>query len=131
LGTLNYFSNYDEAKDFNSRIRKFVESNGFRSCRCTFFCPYSGITVGKYNYKVIKQRIFRIYRGTFDGLRLHQISDVHSGSFDNPDKYNTIDLINAQNSDLILFTGDIVNTRRNASLDRNVQSIASTENFLY
>jgi hypothetical protein len=37
-----------------------------------------------------------------------QISDVHSGSFDNPDKINC-DLVNEQNSDMILFT-DIVNT---------------------
>ena len=47
----------------------------------------------------------------FDGFKITQISDVHSGSFDNPEKINyAIDLVNEQNSDIILFTGDIVNT---------------------
>jgi hypothetical protein len=54
-----------------------------------------GITLG-YNYKVIKQRIFfPILPDAFDGL-ITQISDVHSGSFDNPDKINYIDLVNEQ-----------------------------------
>ena len=35
---------------------------------------------------------------------------MHCGSFDDPEKVNYgIDLVNAQNSDVILFTGDIVN----------------------
>jgi predicted MPP superfamily phosphohydrolase len=47
----------------------------------------------------------------FDGFTITQISDLHSGSFDNPDKIKyAIDLVNEQNSDLMLFTGDIVNT---------------------
>ena len=71
-----------------------------------------GVTIGKYNYKVIKQRIFfPDLPDAFDGFTITQISDVHSGSFDNPEKINyAIDLVNEQNSDMILFTGDIVNT---------------------
>ena len=47
----------------------------------------------------------------FDGTTITQISDMHSGSFDDADKIQyAIDLINQQNSDLVLFTGDIVNT---------------------
>jgi predicted MPP superfamily phosphohydrolase len=49
-----------------------------------------------------------------------QISDVHSGSFDNPEKISyAIDLVNEQNSDMILFTGDIANTRK-CCLDRYI-----------
>jgi predicted MPP superfamily phosphohydrolase len=45
-----------------------------------------GITIGRYNYKVIKQRIFfPDYQHAFDGFTITQISDVHSGSFD-PEK---------------------------------------------
>ena len=44
-------------------------------------------------------------------MTITQISDVHSGSFDNPEKIEyAIDLVNQQQSDLVLFTGDIVNT---------------------
>jgi predicted MPP superfamily phosphohydrolase len=38
---------------------------------------------------------------------------MYSGSFDNPEKISyAIDLVNEQNSDMILFTGDIVNEGR-------------------
>ena len=50
--------------------------------------------------------------GAFDGFTITQISDIHSGSFDNAAKVNYgIDLINKQQSDVILFTGDIVNNK--------------------
>ncbi|MBB1194330.1 metallophosphoesterase [Flavobacterium sp. SOK18b] len=112
VGTLNYFSNYDESKDFFNSRRKFVSQIGLGLAAVPFLSLIYGITVGKYNYKVIKQRIFfPDLPDAFDGFTITQISDVHSGSFDNPDKIqHAIDLINAQNSDLILFTGDIVNT---------------------
>ena len=48
----------------------------------------------------------------FDGFTITQISDIHSGSLDNFEKVSYgIDLINKQNSDLLVFTGDIVNNR--------------------
>ena len=40
----------------------------------------------------------------FDGYKISQISDIHSGSFDNPDKIAYgIDLINQQQSDVLFF----------------------------
>jgi predicted MPP superfamily phosphohydrolase len=111
-GTLNYFTNYDENKDFFNSRRKFVSQIGLGLAAVPFLSLIYGVTVGKYNYKVIKQRIFfPDLPDAFDGFTITQISDVHSGSFDNPDKIqHAIDLINEQGSDLILFTGDIVNT---------------------
>jgi predicted MPP superfamily phosphohydrolase len=78
-----------------------------------FFSLIYGMTIGKYNYKVIKQRLFfDDLPDAFDGFTITQISDIHSGSFDNPEKINyAIDLVNEQNSDILLFTGDIVNAR--------------------
>ena len=44
------------------------------------------------------------------GLKIIQISDIHSGSFLYPDEVNkAVDIINAQNADLVFFTGDLVN----------------------
>ncbi|HKJ07398.1 MAG TPA: metallophosphoesterase, partial [Flavobacteriaceae bacterium] len=70
-----------------------------------------GMVKGKYNYQVIKHTLFfDDLPESFDGFTLTQISDVHSGSFDNAEKIDYgINLINEQNSDVILFTGDIVN----------------------
>ncbi|HKJ05979.1 MAG TPA: hypothetical protein VJ970_00790 [Flavobacteriaceae bacterium] len=65
-----------------------------------------GMIKGKYNYQVIKHTLFfDDLPDNFDGFTLTQISDVHSGSFDNAEKIDYgIDLINEQNSDVILFT---------------------------
>jgi len=110
-GAVNYFVENDNEGFLNSR-RKFVSQVGLGLAAIPFFSLIYGVTVGKYNYKVIKQRIFfPDLPDAFDGFTITQISDVHSGSFDNPEKINyAIDLVNEQNSDLILFTGDIVNT---------------------
>lgn len=110
-GSVNYFSDYNNDAFLGSR-RKFVSQLGLGLAAIPFMSLIYGITIGKYNYKVIKQRIFfPDLPEAFDGFTITQISDVHSGSFDNPDKINyAIDLVNEQNSDMILFTGDIVNT---------------------
>jgi len=72
-----------------------------------------GIIQGRYNYKVLKYQLsFEGLPEAFDGFTITQISDIHSGSFTNPDKIQYgIDLIKEQQSDLLLFTGDIVNNK--------------------
>ncbi|TAG12986.1 MAG: metallophosphoesterase, partial [Sphingobacteriia bacterium] len=67
----------------------------------------------KYNYQLKKITLtFNSLPKAFDGLKLVHISDIHSGSFQNPNAVNKgVDLILAQNPDLILFTGDLVNDR--------------------
>ncbi len=92
--------------------RKFVSQIALGLAAIPFSSLIYGMTLGKYNYKVIKQQIFfPDLPEAFDGFKITQISDVHSGSFDNPEKINyAIDLINEQEADMILFTGDIVNT---------------------
>jgi predicted MPP superfamily phosphohydrolase len=111
-GTVNYFSNYNSDIDFLASRRKFVSQIGLGLAAVPFLSLIYAVTKGKYNYKVIKQQIFYPdLPDAFDGFKITQISDVHSGSFDNPNKINyAIDLVNEQNSDMILFTGDIVNT---------------------
>ena len=111
-GSFNYFVSNDSNIDFLASRRKFVSQIGLGLAAVPFLSLIYGITIGKYNYKVIKQRIyFPDLPDAFDGFKITQISDVHSGSFDNPEKINyAIDLINLQDSDMILFTGDIVNT---------------------
>ncbi|WP_395065176.1 metallophosphoesterase [Flavobacterium sp.] len=92
--------------------RRFVSQIALGIAAIPFTSLIYGMTFGKYNYKVIRQQIFfPNLPDAFDGFKITQISDVHSGSFDNPEKINyAIDLINEQESDMILFTGDIVNT---------------------
>ena len=72
-----------------------------------------GMYRGKYNYKVLAYELeYEDLPEAFDGFTITQISDIHSGSFDNPEKVAYgIDLINQQQSDLVLFTGDLVNNK--------------------
>ena len=111
-GTVNYFLNRDRKEEFFDSRRKFVSKVGLGLAAVPFLSLIYGVTVGKYNFKVIKQRVFfPDLPDAFDGFTITHISDVHSGSFDNAEKINyAIDLVNEQNSDMILFTGDIVNT---------------------
>ena len=112
IGVVNHFVDYNNETTFLPSRRKFVSQVGLGLAAIPFLSLIYGIFEGKYNFKVIKQAIFfPDLPDAFDGFTITQISDVHSGSFDNPDKIEyAIDLINQQKTDLILFTGDIVNT---------------------
>ncbi|WP_026703487.1 metallophosphoesterase [Flavobacterium soli] len=112
IGAIKYFVNNDpDVSNIPSR-RKFISQIALGLAAIPFTSLIYGIFEGKYNYKVIKQAIyFPDLPDAFDGFKITQISDVHSGSFDNHEKINyAIDLVNEQESDIILFTGDIVNT---------------------
>ena len=99
-------------ESFLPERRRFVSQIALGVAAIPFASFLYGITIGKYNFKVIKQTLFfSDLPEAFDGTTITHISDVHSGSFDDADKIQyAIDLINEQNSDLVLFTGDIVNT---------------------
>lgn len=112
-GSINYFIEYDNSPDFLPSRRKFVSQIALGLASVPFLSLIYGVTVGKYNYKVIKQNLFfPDLPDAFDGFTITHISDIHSGSFDNADKINyAVDLINEQQSDILLFTGDIVNAK--------------------
>ena len=93
--------------------RKFVSQIAIGLAAIPFSSLLYGMYSGKYNYKVLKYSLeFDDLPDAYDGYQITQISDIHSGSFDDPNKINYgVDLINEQNSDLLLFTGDLVNNR--------------------
>jgi predicted MPP superfamily phosphohydrolase len=70
-----------------------------------------GLTRGRHHYKVHRETLyFNDLPDEFDGFTITQLSDIHSGSFSSKKGVEKgINLINKQNSDLILFTGDLVN----------------------
>lgn len=65
----------------------------------------------KYDYRISRVKMkFPNLPSSFKGLKILQISDVHSGSFDNKKAVERgIDMIMQQKADIILFTGDLVN----------------------
>ncbi|MDB4590253.1 metallophosphoesterase [Flavobacteriaceae bacterium] len=91
--------------------RKFLSTLALGAAAIPFFALLYGMIKGKYNFKVLKYELeFADLPEAFDGFTMTQISDIHSGSFDNKNKISyAVDLINQQDSDAIFFTGDLVN----------------------
>ncbi|MGE8299258.1 metallophosphoesterase [Sphingobacterium paramultivorum] len=74
---------------------------------------FFGLTKGRYFYKVREEVLsFPDLPMAFDGFKITQLSDIHSGSLSDIKRVRKgIELANAQNSDLVLFTGDLVNNK--------------------
>jgi predicted MPP superfamily phosphohydrolase len=91
--------------------RKFLSQVALGIAAIPFASFLYGMIIGKYNFKVLKYTLhYEDLPDAFNGYQITQISDIHSGSFDNREKIEyAVDLVNAQQSDVILFTGDLVN----------------------
>lgn len=65
----------------------------------------------KYNYKVRRLKLaYDNLPAGFKGLKIIQLSDIHTGSLKDQDAVNHgIDMVLAEKPDIILFTGDLVN----------------------
>ena len=79
--------------------------------------PLAAITLnmksGLYDYQVKRLTLYLPnLPAAFDGMRLGQISDIHSGSFFNETAVSGgIDMLMREKADLIFFTGDLVNKK--------------------
>ena len=93
--------------------RKFISQIALGLAAIPFASLLYGMYKGKYNFRVLNYTLhFEDLPDAFDGYRITQISDIHSGSFDNKEKIEyAVDLVNEQQSDVILFTGDMVNNK--------------------
>lgn len=91
--------------------RKFLSLLAMGSTALMVGLAIDGSIWGKFRHKVRRIKLkFNNLPKSFKGYKIIQISDVHSGSFEDPKKLqHAIDLINEQNPDLVLFTGDMVN----------------------
>ena len=97
-------------KDGISRI-EFLTQAGAVSAALPLLGMGWGVVSGAHDYRVLKRTIeLSNLPEAFDGLTITQISDIHSGSFWNRNAVERgIALVNEQKSDLIFFTGDLVN----------------------
>ena len=91
--------------------RRFLKTAGLVIGSFTFSNFLYGITKGKYNFKVFSETLtFSDLPAAFDGFKIVQFSDLHAGGFDSYEAVKRgFDLIQEQEADLILFTGDLVN----------------------
>ena len=91
--------------------RKFISEIAVLAAAVPFTSFFYAMLKGKYDYKLHKTTLyFDDLPDAFDGFTITQLSDIHSGSFDNTEAMQRgIDLAKAQKSDLFVFTGDLVN----------------------
>jgi predicted MPP superfamily phosphohydrolase len=72
-----------------------------------------GIVSGAYDYRVRRRKLYlpNLPSG-FNGIKIAQLSDIHSGSFFDKKAVNGgIDLLLNEKPDVIFFTGDLVNNQ--------------------
>lgn len=78
-----------------------------------------GVISGAHDYRVRRRIVYSPnLPKAFDGIRVAQISDIHTGSFFNKTAVEGgIDLLNAEKPDVAFFTGDLVNNRSEEAKD--------------
>lgn len=112
-GIVNHFvkPNGKTRESFFPARRKFVSEIAILVAAVPFTGFFYAMLKGKYDYKLHRETLyFNDLPDAFDGFTITQVSDIHSGSFDNTEAVQRgIDLAKAQNSDLFVFTGDLVN----------------------
>ncbi|WP_372474132.1 metallophosphoesterase [Capnocytophaga sp. ARDL2] len=100
-------------RDVSNKRNVFLLRTVLTLSAITAVCILYGIFIGKYNYQVRNQSIeFANLPQSFDGLKILQLSDFHTGSWDNEEAIRKgIEKINQQDFDLLVFTGDFVNNK--------------------
>lgn len=70
-----------------------------------------GIVSGAHDYRIRRKKLsFPNLPSSFDGLKIVQVSDIHSGSFYSKTAVKGgIEMLMAEKPDVVFFTGDLVN----------------------
>jgi len=101
----SYFTKLPGQIQFMPSRRSFVSKIALGLAAIPLTSLLYGMYKGKYRYRVLAYELeYDDLPPAFDGFKITQISDIHSGSFDNVNKVNYgIDLINKQQSDVVFF----------------------------
>jgi len=109
------FSHIGKTKGANESYfparRKFISEAAILVAAVPFAGLMYAMFKGKYDYRIHRKTLyFADLPEAFDGFTITQLSDIHSGSFDDEKAMQRgIDLAKAQKSNLFVFTGDLVN----------------------
>lgn len=104
---------------------EFLIKAGAAAAAIPFASLTWGIVSGAYDYQVNRRKlVLPNLPKVFDGMKIAQISDIHSGSFYNKKAVTGgVEILLAEKPDAIFFTGDIINNL--ASEMRDYQDIFS------
>jgi predicted MPP superfamily phosphohydrolase len=92
---------------------KFLSATGALAGGIPLIMLTKGIFKGAYDYKIHRVPLYlKNLPFAFEGLKVAQLSDIHSGSlFDKDSVHKGIQMLNNEKADLVFFTGDLVNNR--------------------
>ena len=112
--TKNALTQQEQATPFIPKRRKFMAQLATSIAAIPFFSLLYGVTKGKYAYTINPVKLaFDNLPKAFNGLKVVQISDIHAGSLDNKSEVaRGVQMINDLKPDLIVFTGDLVNSSK-------------------
>jgi hypothetical protein len=91
----------------------FLLKTGVIASALPLMATVGGILYGAHNYKVRRKTLsFPNLPPSFDGLKIVQISDIHTGSFFDKDAVRKgVEMVTSLKADLVFFTGDLVNDK--------------------
>lgn len=92
---------------------KFLSYTALAISVVPFTTMIYGMVKTAFDFKIRrKQIVLNNLPSSFEGLKIVQISDIHSGSFYSGDAFQkAVDIIMEQKPDMIFFTGDLVNDK--------------------
>jgi predicted MPP superfamily phosphohydrolase len=98
---------------------EFLVKTGMTVAALPFGTLTWGIVSGAYDYRVRKQVLYLPnLPKEFDGIKMGQISDIHSGSFYNKKAVaGGVDMLMKEKPDFVFFTGDLVNGKASEMKD--------------
>lgn len=92
---------------------EFLAKSAVIAATIPFVAMSYGIISGAHDYRIRRKTIYlpKLPK-SFDGIRIGQISDIHSGSFFNKTAVKGgVEMFLKEKPDLIFFTGDLVNNQ--------------------
>jgi predicted MPP superfamily phosphohydrolase len=110
-GFLYIFDFFKPNQAFNASRSRFLSQFGIFIGAIPLISLTYGIFRNAYRFQ-LRQTKIKIDQipSELIGLKIIQISDIHSGSFLYPEEVNkAVEIINNQSADLVFFTGDLVN----------------------
>jgi predicted MPP superfamily phosphohydrolase len=104
--------NHPEQREGISRLKflTYVSASFFAT---TFISFFYGLVKGSHDYRVHTTKLnFKNLPEAFSGLKIVQISDIHTGSYIDTDALSrAFDMVMELKPDVIFFTGDLVNDK--------------------
>ena len=90
---------------------EFLSKTALVAAAIPFGTMAYGVISGAHDYRVRRQTVkLPNLPASFDGLKIAQLSDIHSGSFFNKKAVRGgVEMLLAEKPDVIFFTGDLVN----------------------